>query len=175
LQAALGLLGGIVFAVILIAGQIFLVTGASVGKYISKVFARVQARSFDPSYAKSIFQTPIRFLIGLATDAGAYIALALGFLLAYGRRWWHSSRWTLITITLFPLLESILLLEHDTVYTFGRLKYFIPLILILALGSYEFLKDAKNKQRSIATLAGLFTIAAIIHIFLFLAIYTPHY
>jgi hypothetical protein len=177
LWRAVAVLSGITAAVLLVAGQILWITGASAPLYISKIFLRVQARSFDPGYTTSVFVIPLRFLLNVAIDAGAYIVLALVFAGMYWRRWRHTTNiaLTAVFLTLFPLLESIPLLEHDTVYGFGRLKLFVPLIIILALGAYEFVVRAKHTWRAAWLLTGLFAVAALIHIFLFLDIYTPKF
>lgn len=169
------LLGGMAAAVLFIASQVLFVTGTSFGNYVGKIFGRVQARSAGADTTASVLQIFIRFVLGTLQDAGAYLAIALGFLIAFWKKWRRTFRWTVIAITLFPLLESIPLLEHDTIYSFGRLKLFIPLILILALGSYEFLQRIKNKRLGVVVLSALFVIAALIHVFLFLDIYTPKY
>jgi hypothetical protein len=105
----------------------------------------------------------------LVLDYGAYILLAYSMALGYLSRLKPSFAWEVIFVSAFPLLESLPLLEHDTVYGFGRLKWLLPCVLILALMSYEFLNGKKLRT---FLFVSLFALADLAHILIYLNIYS---
>lgn len=113
------------------------------------------------------------FVIWLFEDYGAYILIAYTFVMTYIRRIRPGFAWAVVVIAALPCIESFILVEHDTVYGFGRLKWFTPVILIAALMSYEFLNQGskKSKKRE-RILVGIFATAAIFHALWYLYLYS---
>jgi hypothetical protein len=167
--------GGIL-AITLIVAHVLFAADIDLITYLDKIITRVDSRSASVDYV------PLASLIlnninNIIIDFGAYLigALLLLFTL-YKKRYFSKSddsfRWVVIGITLVPILESTLLIEHDTVYGFGRLKFLIPLILTAALLVSILIQNTQSKRRiTMASMVTMFTIGAIIHTFLYLDIY----
>lgn len=169
LRMLLGLGGGAVAAIGLVVAHAMIGTGADLGRYFTTVLHRVESRT-----AASVHYQPVwliqHFIGWLIEDYGAYILLGYSMALAYIRRFKPTFAWAVVLIAAFPCLESFILIEHDTIYGFGRLKWFIPIILIAALASYEFVKTAKRPKRQYV-LIGLFGAAAVLHVAWYLYLY----
>lgn len=172
LRMIFGLAGGSVLAVVLIVAQVLVGTGADFFKYFSTVFGRVESRTLANQYYDPIMLIR-NFVIWLFEDYGAYILIAYTFVVTYIRRLKPGFAWAVVAIAALPCIESFILVEHDTVYGFGRLKWLTPVILIAALMSYEFLSQGskKGKKREYI-LIGIFAAAAIFHVLWYLYLYS---
>ena len=164
-----GLAGGALLALTLVAVQVMLITGADLNSYTSTIFKRVEARTANGSIYQPMLVVR-QFITRLFQDYGFYIIAAYSMLLVYIRKIKPAFAWAVVAIAAFPLLESIPLVEHDSVYAFGRLKWLLPIILILGLMSYQFL-DGPKKQLRQRILIGLFALAAIVHAWIYLDIF----
>jgi hypothetical protein len=163
-----GLAGGAVLALVLVAIQVMLITGADLTSYTSTIFKRVEARTANGSIYQPMLVVR-QFITRLFQDYGFYLIAAYSMFLVYVRKIKPNFAWAIVAISAFPLLESIPLVEHDSVYAFGRLKWLLPIILILGLLSYEFLGSKQQIRRRI--LIGLFALAAIVHTWIYLDIF----
>jgi hypothetical protein len=168
---------GGVLAVSLIVLHVIFVANIDLSTYVGKILTRVDSRSASVDYI------PLASLIlnnvsNIIIDFGIYLIGCIGLLFyLYKKRYFSKEndkfRWTVIAISSVPILESALLIEHDTVYGFGRLKLLVPFILLLSLFMSILLQFVKNKSRRIAkvSLIAAFAICACVHIFLYLDIY----
>ena len=156
-------LGGMVLALLLIASQVLVVTGASIPIYLHALSHRASVRSVVVDYIpvpKLIWQ----FIEGLFLDYGGYIFIA--YTLALVRKL-QDFEWAVVFIAAFPIAESFALLAHDTTYGFGRLKWLLPVILLICMLGNKFATTRKNK----AILIIIVALANILHIWLFSVIY----
>jgi hypothetical protein len=152
---------GMVVAVALIVGQVLITTGADPMEYFSKVANRAGSRSAGAANV----DLPVmswRFVNALILDYGGFLLIAL--VLAV-RRKLTGFQWGVAAVAAFPLLESFLLLEHDTIYGFGRLKWLLPAILIASMAGANMSPRGKWKL-GIAT-----AVAALVHIGLYFVIF----
>lgn len=166
---AVGLVGGVLLALTLVMIQVLLITGADFRSYTSTIFKRVEARTASGS----IYQPALvirQFITRLFQDYGFYIVAAYSMILLYVRKLKPTFAWAVVAVASFPLLESVPLIEHDSVYAFGRLKWLLPVILVLGLLSYEFLNGPKKRLRQ-RVLVGLFAAAALVHAWIYLDIF----
>lgn len=162
-------------ALALIVGQVLFVTGASIPAYFDTVANRVEARSFETGYVTPI-QLIVTYVRDVAYDIGAYIFLALVLLvifLAIAHRLpsFTKVQWMILWLATFPIIESIPLIEHDTVYGFGRLKLVLPLLLILCLVAGQLLAQWRWRTQAVILVALLFSIPAVIHVHIYQNIY----
>ena len=142
--------------------QVFLATGANLGDYLYALSHRADARSSVSS--------PPSFLIGaffnaLLIDMGLFAAVLP--LLAWKNRPEHME-WAVLFISTFPLLESFLLMGHDYTYGFGRLKWLVPLVLLIGILGAKFAKT----YRRLTVLAIFIIIASAIHVYFYWHLYT---
>lgn len=163
-----GLAGGSILALALVAIQVMLITGADLTSYTSTIFKRVEARTANGSIYQPMLVVR-QFITRLFQDYGFYLITAYSMFLIYVRKIKPSFAWAVVAVSAFPLLESIPLVEHDSVYAFGRLKWLLPMILILGLLSYEFLSAKQKTRRRI--LIGLFALGALVHAWIYLDIF----
>jgi hypothetical protein len=155
------MVAGMVVAVALIVGQVLVTTGADPLEYLSKVANRAGSRTAG---AESV-DLPVamwRFVNALLIDYGGFMLIAL--VLAV-RRGLTGFQWEVAAVAAFPLLESFLLLEHDLIYGFGRLKWLLPAILIACMAGANLSPRGKWKL-GIAT-----GVAALVHIGLYFVVF----
>lgn len=169
LQSVGGLAGGAALALGLVMAQAMLVTGADLRSYTSTIFGRVEARTAGGSIYQPMLVVR-QFITRLFEDYGLYIVLTYSMFMAYVRKIKPTFAWAVVAVAAFPIVESFPLVEHDSVYAFGRLKWLLPIILALGLLSYEFLGGPK-KQRRQRILISLFALAAIAHTWIYLDIF----
>lgn len=136
------MLGGAVGAVALIIVQALWATGSDFLAYFSRLLNRVGERT------GGIQNLPLprlvwMFVNNLVIEFGAYALIA--YTLATLRKI-KGFEWAVVFVASFPLLESFLLLEHDEVYGFARLKWFVPVLVVLAICGAKY---AKTKRRKI--------------------------
>jgi hypothetical protein len=157
------MVGGMVLALIGIVLQILLITGASIPEYIDRVVHRAQARSTGATTMTLPFMI-WNFCSNLVLDYGGYMLIA--YTLAI-RHKLQGFQWDVLFVASFPLLETLVILEHDAVYGFGRLKWLIPVILLITmLGS----RVINTKKRKII-FAVIIALASILHSLLYLVIF----
>lgn len=123
------MVAGVLAALALVVAQVLLVSGTTPSEYLNSVTARVGARSAGASG----MDMPVlawRFVNNLLLDYGGFILIAL---VAAARRQLAGFEWEVAFVAAFPLLESFLLLEHDSTYGFGRLKWLVPVILVACM------------------------------------------
>lgn len=138
---------GMVLALALVVAQVLITTGAGPVEYLRALLNRAQVRSAGNDDA----ELPLlswRFVNALLLDYGPFllIALVLGLLL---RDRITAFQWEVIAVAAFPLLESLLLLEHDTSYGFGRLKWLLPAILLACVAG----ANLSSRGKSVVALA----------------------
>lgn len=136
------MLGGAVGALVLIVLQALWATGANFIDYLTYLTNRVSARTGGVQKLP-LPQLIWLFLNNLVIEFGSYAIIAYSLALI---RKIKGFEWAVLFVASFPLLESFLLLEHDEVYGFARLKWFVPILVILAICSAKY---AKNKRRKI--------------------------
>ena len=164
----LGLAGGAATALLLIAGQALVLTGMPLSGYGKVVFVRAHERSpwQDPSL---LFPMLRQLIMGLVWDYGAAHRArprrARALLPAL-----QPLDWAVLFIASFPLIETLPLLGHDTVYAFGRLKWLLPAILAAALASAYFLRS--GSRRRVVLLVGAYTVAVAFHVGMYWLIYS---
>ena len=139
--AYLYMLGGAVGALAAIVVQALWVTGAGFFEYLGYLTTRVSART------GGVQNIPLPrmmwlFVNDLAIEFGVYALIA--YTLAIIRKI-TAFEWAIIFVSAFPLLESFLLLEHDQVYGFARLKWFVPILVIMAICGAKYATTTKRK------------------------------
>ncbi|WP_033401407.1 hypothetical protein [Actinokineospora enzanensis] len=161
------MLGGMLLALLLIVLQVLMATGASLGDYLSIVAHRAQTRTI----AAKTMTFPVmlwRFFTTMLVDYGGYMLIA--YTLAMKRRF-HGFASGVVFVASFPLLESAILLEHDTIYGFGRLKWLIPVVILICLLGAKF---ATTRKRRVILVAAVI-LASILHVWLYsVAYWHPH-
>jgi len=115
------------------------------------------------------------FANSLIIDYGVYFILCiiLCFILYKTNKSYFTDKkfsFSVIALTCFPLLESVVLLQHDFVYNFGRLKFAVPLMLVFALISYGLIKQ--GTKWVVFLITGVI-IASSVHFYLYSQIYNP--
>lgn len=146
-------------ALLAIVVQVLLVTGTDLKGYLEAVSGRAAARSAMNEFLP-LPRLLIYFFQNLLIDFGAFLLIAI----AYAHKLKLSSlEWGVLFISTFPLLESFILLEHDTTYGFGRLKWLLPVVLLICLAA------ARLKSRKV--LYVLVGIGCLIHLWLFTEVY----
>lgn len=155
------MVAGMVVAVALIVGQVLITTGASPMEYLEKVANRAGSRSAGAETV-DLPVTSWRFVNALVLDYGGFMLIAL---VLAARRKLTGFQWGVAAVAAFPLLESFLLLEHDLMYGFGRLKWLLPAILIACMAGANLSPRGKWKL-GIAT-----GVAALVHIGLYFVIF----
>lgn len=169
----------------LLAIVIHFVLIANFGDYINLIMERVHARSgIANNYVVcrqygmlmcNFFGHVYIFLRSLFVDYGFYllsIFVLITLIIKTGGikvlkdifKEFKSYNYGILLISLFPLLESLILLEHDIFYSFGRLKFIIPIILIISLLSSYLLSQRKQIQSTKLFLILLFIVAHSIHV-----------
>lgn len=138
---------GMVLALALVVTHVLITTGSGPLQYVRALLNRAGVRSAGNDDA----ELPVlswRFVNALLLDYGPFllIALVLGLLL---KDRIAAFQWEVIAVAAFPLLESVLLLEHDTSYGFGRLKWLIPAILLACAAG----ANLSNRGKSVVVLA----------------------
>ncbi|WP_410641240.1 hypothetical protein [Amycolatopsis sp. lyj-346] len=157
------MLAGMAAAIALAILQVLLTTGASPGEYIDRVLHRVQARSLG-STTLPLAVKAWRVFSGLLIEYGGFILIA--YTLALKRKL-QGFAWGVLFVSAFPLLESFIIMEHDAVYGFGRLKWIVPVILTICLLGAKY---ATDKKRRIVLIAAVAT-ACFLHAILYLVTY----
>jgi len=157
------MLGGTVIALAVIFLQVLLATGSDPVSYLKAVKGRVTARTATGGLIP-FPQVIWNYISNLFLEYGGYIILAYTLAL---RRKLKDFEWAVLFVASFPLLETILLLEHDTIYGFGRLKWMVPLALVIALFANRYIKTRKGKIALIAAVVGVH----ILHIASYFIIY----
>ena len=157
------LLAGMAAALALILLQVLFATGLSLPEYLQKVAHRAQARSAGTTYT-SVPVLLWHLCNDLLINYGGYALIAYTTAL---RQRFSSFEWAVLFVASFPLLESFVLLEHDTVYGFGLLKWFIPVVIVLGIAGSHF----ANTKRRTAWFAAAVVAAHVVHALLFLVVY----
>jgi hypothetical protein len=169
------------FALGAIVLQVLFVSGVGVNNYIDKVFSRIEARSFDAGYVTlpKLIETYARDVL---YDIGAYIILLIALLstgvyLRYKLRHVPLFTWGVLLLSALPVLETIPLIEHDTVYGFGRLKLVLPLVIALCIALNQILNHWQWSKRAVAILTIAFVLPAAAHVVIYQKIYGdgPHH
>jgi hypothetical protein len=152
---------GMVAALTLVLVQVLITTGASPIEYIEKVIHRAGARTVA---AKSMPLAVMgwRFFNDLLLDYGGYMLIALVMALKHKILTFH---WAVVFVAAFPIVESFAILEHDTVYGFGRLKWLIPVIVLICLAG------AGLRDRGKWWLAFAVAAASALHVALYFSVY----
>lgn len=161
---------GIATSVVALYAQIWLATKVDVATWVNKIAHRANARSGADHELSDLL---LQFFQGIITDYGAYLVILAGLVsLANHHRIkvgvLLQKYKAVLAISIFPIFESLLLLEHDSVYTFGRLKFLLPIILITAVLGSELIQRRILRIRTLSLALG---VAAAIHVFLYLDIY----
>ena len=159
----LWMLVGIGIALTYIFVQILVVTGLSLPEYAQKIANRVHARSAGVMYTSPAV-LGWHLMSDLMTNYGGYALIA--YTLSVMQRF-HGVNWGVLFVASFPLLETFILLEHDTVYGFGLLKWLVPIVLILGFTGNRYVT---TKRRKIIFVRAI-TAANILHAALFLIVY----
>jgi hypothetical protein len=155
------MVAGMVLAVVLIAGQVVLATGASPAEYLEKVAHRAGSRTAAAT-SMPFPEMAWRFVNALLLDYGGFALIAL---VVAVRRGLSGFQWEVVLVAAFPLLESFLLLEHDTIYGFGRLKWLIPVILLACVAG----TDLRRRGKLALVLA--VGAAALLHVALYFVVF----
>ena len=157
------MLGGAIVALLLIAVQVLFATGASIPDYLQKILHRAGARSAGATHT-----TPPILLWQLCNDLlinyGGYALIAYT---AFIKTRIVGFEKDVLFIASFPLLETFVLLEHDTVYGFGQLKWLVPVVVLIAVAGNRY--ATTTRRRVIFT--GTAVAAALLHIALFWAVF----
>jgi hypothetical protein len=156
---------GTVLALGLVTAHVLITTGASPVEYLRALVNRAEVRAASNDHTAF----PIllwRFVNSLLLDYGLFFLIALVLALLLKDRI-TAFQWEVVVVAAFPLLESFLLLEHDTSYGFGRLKWLVPAVLLACLAG------ANLGTRGKAVL-GFATAAAVVgHVALYLVVFDP--
>jgi hypothetical protein len=139
--AYLYMLGGAVGALVLIVLQALWTTGASFTDYLNYLTTRVSARSGGVQKLP-LTQMVWYFVNNLLIEFGTYAFIAYSLALV---RKIKGFEWAIIFVSSFPIIESFLLLEHDQVYGFARLKWFVPIIVITAICGSKYATTTRRK------------------------------
>lgn len=151
-------------------------------QYFANLFLRASIRS---SFTLSHYEqnTAQLFLQSLLSDYGFYFLLLLilifssrliakdKFYSLFKEKW---SQVLMALVFLVPCFESALLIEHDYVYGFSRLKFIIPLILAISLFA-NLILESKPRIISYVCLLLLFTSAAYSHVRIYKQIHRSSY
>ena len=159
----LWMFGGMVAAVVLTFVHVLLATGSDPLSYVRAVKGRITARTATGGLIP-FPQVIWNYISNLFLEYGGYIVLAYTLAL---RRKLKDFEWAVLFVASFPLVETLILLEHDTIYGFGRLKWIVPLALVIALFASRYVKTRKGKIALIATVVGV----NILHIASYFVIY----
>jgi hypothetical protein len=155
--------GGILLALACIALQILLVSGASFPDYVQRVAHRAHMRSAASEHM-DMFVMAWQFCNSLVLDYGGYMVIA--YTLAIKRKL-DGFQWEVLFVASFPVLESFILLEHDNTYGFGRLKWLIPVILVIVILGAKLAKTKKGRIKLGVAVA----LASVLHAVLYLLIF----
>jgi hypothetical protein len=157
------MVAGMVLAVVLVTTQVVIASGASPLEYLDKVVHRAGSRTA----AATSMPFPVmawRFVNALILDYGGFALIGI---VVAARRGLSGFHWEVVLVAAFPLLESFLLLEHDTVYGFGRLKWLIPVILLTCAAG----ADLSRRGKLVLGLA--VAAASVLHVALYFVVFDP--
>lgn len=154
---------GMAVAVTLVVVQGLVATGVSPARYLASVMHRAEARSAGAGVA-SVPLMIWRFVNDLILDYGAFALIAL-VVAVVARHTLSRFQWEVALVATFPLLESLVVLEHDTTYGFGRLKWLVPVILLACMAG------ANLSTRGRLRLAAATGVAVLVHVALFYVVY----
>ncbi len=154
------MLGGAIGALGLILTQNLFVTGSNVQGYAHQLTRRAEARSITGNVLTMLFN----FFRSLFIDCGGTF-LIVGWLALKEKL--KGFEWEVMFVASFPVLESFVLLEHDTAYGFGRLKWLFPFILLFCILGAKFATTRKNK----ILLCGAAVVVCVVYALVFTVIY----
>lgn len=161
--AHLFMVAGMAAAVAVVLLQVLVVTGSSPVEYVERVVHRAGFRS-SGSDSMPFGVMAWRFVNSLMLDYGGFLVIA--FALAV-RKKLTSFQWAVVFVSTFPLLETFVVLEHDTTYGFGRLKWLVPVIVLICMGAAN-LSPRRRGQLALAVAA-----ASVLHVALYFLVFTP--
>ncbi|WP_285745985.1 hypothetical protein [Lentzea sp. NBRC 105346] len=154
-------IAGLAAALVLVVAQVLITTGSNPVEYVEKVLHRAQTRTAGATSMPFVVMV-WRFVNDLLLDYGGYMVIALVLAVKYKIERFHKA---VLFVAAFPLVESFIILEHDTVYGFGRLKWLIPVILLICIAG------AKLSERRKWLLASAVAAASVLHIALYFSVY----
>jgi|GEM_PF-3400048 len=135
------MLGGAVGALVAVVSQALWVTNANFGDYLNYLTTRVSARSGGVQKLP-LAQLIWYFVNDLLIEFGVYALIAYTLAVAQKLK---DFEWAILFVATFPVIESFLLLEHDQVYGFARLKWFVPILVLLAICGAKYATTTKRK------------------------------
>jgi hypothetical protein len=154
---------GMVLALALNVVHVLLATGTTPLEYAGRLLERAEFRAAGGSAANVSFPVMSWFFVNnLLIDYGAFFVIAFALAL---RHTLNRFQWELAFVSAFPLLESFLILEHDTTYGFARLKWLVPVILVICMAA------ARLRRRRLVQLGVAVGAACALHVALYLVVF----